>query len=70
MQITRLYMDNSLRNYCHLIACEETGDAIVVDPLDADKWCARLTGDVQRVQVLQKGMANHQLSPRAVRRTP
>lgn len=35
MKITRLYMDNMLRNYCHLIACEETGEAIVLDPLDA-----------------------------------
>lgn len=37
MKITRIYMDNMLRNYCHLIACEETGEAIIVDPLDADK---------------------------------
>ncbi|KZL18642.1 Hydroxyacylglutathione hydrolase [Pseudovibrio axinellae] len=37
MKITRLYMGNSLRNYCHLIACEETGETIVLDPLDADK---------------------------------
>jgi len=30
-------MDNMLRNYCHLIACEDTGKAIVLDPQDAQK---------------------------------
>jgi len=37
MQITRIYMDNALRNYCHLIACEETQEAIILDPLDVHK---------------------------------
>lgn len=37
MKITRLYMNNSLRNFCHLIACEDTNEAIVLDPLDARK---------------------------------
>ncbi len=40
MKITRLYMNNALRNYCHLIACEETGEAIVLDPLDASACLA------------------------------
>lgn len=40
MKITRIYMDNYLQNYSHLIACEETNEAIVVDPLDADKCLA------------------------------
>ncbi len=37
MKITRIYMGNALRNYCHLIACEESNEAIVIDPLDAEK---------------------------------
>ncbi len=37
MKISKLYMDNTLRNYCHLIICEESGEAIVLDPLDAQK---------------------------------
>lgn len=40
MKITRIYMNNSLRNYCHLIACEETNEAIILDPLDVDKCLA------------------------------
>lgn len=30
-------MDNDLRNYCHIIVCEETREAIMLDPLDVDK---------------------------------
>ncbi|NKC01746.1 MAG: MBL fold metallo-hydrolase [Pseudomonadales bacterium] len=37
MKIVRIYMDNSLNNYCHLIICEETNEAVVLDPLDANK---------------------------------
>ncbi len=40
MNIIRIYMGNSLRNYCHLIACEETREAIILDPLDVDKCLA------------------------------
>ncbi|OUS25090.1 hydroxyacylglutathione hydrolase [Gammaproteobacteria bacterium 45_16_T64] len=40
MNIVRIYMGNTLRNYCHLIACEETGEAIIVDPLDVKKCLA------------------------------
>ncbi|NKB33226.1 MAG: MBL fold metallo-hydrolase [Pseudomonadales bacterium] len=40
MKIIRIYMDNSLNNYCHLIICENTNEAIIVDPLDVDKCLA------------------------------
>ena len=30
-------MDNNLRNYCHIIVCEESNEAIMLDPLDVDK---------------------------------
>jgi len=42
MKIIRIYMGNSLRNYCHLIACEETKEAIIIDPLDAEKCLAEV----------------------------
>jgi len=29
-------MGNALRNYCHLVACEQSGEAILIDPLDAE----------------------------------
>lgn len=34
MIIERLFAANQLRNYHYLIACAETGDALVIDPLD------------------------------------
>jgi hydroxyacylglutathione hydrolase len=34
MIVERLYANNPLRNYHYLIACEETGDALAVDPLE------------------------------------
>lgn len=35
MRVSRIYMHNNLRNYCYLLICEETNDAILLDPLDA-----------------------------------
>lgn len=50
MKISRIYMDNFLDNYCHLIACEETSEAIILDPLivkkclaEADRMGLRIT---------------------------
>lgn len=40
MIIDRIWPDNAWRNYHYLIACEETGEALAVDPLD---WRACLT---------------------------
>lgn len=37
MLIERIWAANSLRNFHYLIACAETGEALVVDPLDAGK---------------------------------
>ena len=36
MHIERLWPDTSLRNYHYLVVCKETGDALAVDPWDAD----------------------------------
>lgn len=35
MLIERIWAANPLRNYNYLIACAETGEALIVDPLDA-----------------------------------
>jgi len=40
MKIVRIYMDNFLNNYCHLIICEETREAIILDPLNVEKCLA------------------------------
>jgi len=40
MKISRIYMDNNLRNFCHLIICEKTNEAIMLDPLDVGKCLA------------------------------
>jgi hydroxyacylglutathione hydrolase len=37
MKIVRIFMDNFLSNYCHLIICEETHEAVILDPLDVGK---------------------------------
>jgi len=36
MKISRIYMNNHLRNYCHILICEKTLEAIILDPLNAD----------------------------------
>ena len=35
MLVERIWAANSLRNFHYLVACAETGEALVVDPLDA-----------------------------------
>jgi len=36
MHVERLWPDTRLRNYHYLVVCRETGDALAVDPWDAD----------------------------------
>lgn len=36
MNISRLYMENELNNYCHFIVCEKTKEAVILDPLNVD----------------------------------
>ncbi|MCC3861435.1 hydroxyacylglutathione hydrolase [Pseudemcibacter aquimaris] len=37
MLVRQIYADNNLRNFHYLIACEETREAMVIDPLDVDR---------------------------------
>lgn len=36
MRVERIWPDTRLRNYHYLVACEETGEALAIDPWDAD----------------------------------
>lgn len=40
MLVRQIWTDNPLRNFNYLIACPDTGDALVVDPLDVDQCLA------------------------------
>ena len=40
MLVERIWAANSLRNFNYLVACSQTGEALVVDPLDAEQ-CLR-----------------------------
>ena len=37
MIVERIWTGNAYRNYNYLVACPETGEALAIDPLDADK---------------------------------
>lgn len=41
MIVERVWVGNSLRNYNYLVACEETGEALAIDPL-AHEECLRI----------------------------
>ena len=41
MIVERIWTGNSLRNFCYLIACPETGEALAIDPLDHEKTLAK-----------------------------
>ena len=40
MIVERIWTGNSLRNFNYLIACPDTGEALVIDPLDHEKCLA------------------------------
>lgn len=40
MLIEKLWMNNPLRNYNYIAACPDSGEAMAIDPLDADKVLA------------------------------
>lgn len=52
MKIIRIYMDNFLRNFCHLIICEETKKAVILDPLDVDKCLAEAERHSARITTI------------------
>ena len=40
MIVEQVWTGNAYRNFNYLIACEETGDALAIDPLDHRKCLA------------------------------
>lgn len=40
MHVERIWPDTELRNYHYLVVCEETGEALAIDPWDADLMLA------------------------------
>lgn len=36
MLVERIFIGNALRNFHYLVACEETGEALAIDPLEVD----------------------------------
>lgn len=40
MEVERIWVDNALRNYNYLVACPDSGEALAIDPLDADRVLA------------------------------
>ncbi|PCI43794.1 MAG: hydroxyacylglutathione hydrolase, partial [Alphaproteobacteria bacterium] len=45
MIVLQIYADNPLRNFHYLIACPETRDTIVIDPLDVKKCLDAAAGE-------------------------
>ena len=41
MIVERIWTGNEYRNYNYLVACEETGEALAIDPLDSAKCLAK-----------------------------
>lgn len=53
MVIEQIYTGNAYRNFHYLIACADTGEALAVDPLEADLVLAHAAGKGWRItQVL------------------
>ena len=44
MIILQIYADDPLRNFHYLIACPQTRDAMVIDPLDVNKCLEAAAG--------------------------
>ena len=57
MIIERIWPGNAWRNYHYLIACEETGDAMAVDPLD---WQACLAVARRRGWTIRSILNTHE----------
>lgn len=59
MKVFRRYMHNPLRNFNYLIACEETKQAIAVDPLDGDAMVKLATSEGYRIKMIINTHEHH-----------
>ncbi|MDO6683320.1 MULTISPECIES: hydroxyacylglutathione hydrolase C-terminal domain-containing protein [unclassified Oceanobacter] len=59
MIVLRRYMNNNLRNYNYLIGCEETRQAIAVDPLGADEMLALAEAQGYEIKLILNTHEHH-----------
>ncbi|MDP2546559.1 hydroxyacylglutathione hydrolase C-terminal domain-containing protein [Oceanobacter sp. 4_MG-2023] len=59
MIVLRRYMNNNLRNYNYLIGCEETRQAIAVDPLGADEMLALAEAQGYKIKLILNTHEHH-----------
>jgi hydroxyacylglutathione hydrolase len=57
MIVERIWAANELRNYHYLVACAETGEALVIDPLD---WQACLRRATERGWTIKQDLNTHE----------
>ncbi len=59
MKVVRLYMNNRLRNFNYIIGCQETGQAIALDPLDGDAVLAAAAAEGWQIQLIINTHEHH-----------
>ncbi|MEK9711692.1 MAG: hydroxyacylglutathione hydrolase [Thalassolituus sp.] len=59
MQVFRRYMHNPLRNFNYLVGCEETRDAIAIDPLDGEAMLALAEEHGYRIRMIINTHEHH-----------
>lgn len=59
MKVVRLYMNNRLRNFNYVIGCEETGQAIALDPLDGDAVLAAAQAQGWQIKLIINTHEHH-----------
>ena len=59
MIVERIWTANAYRNYNYLVACEETGEALAIDPLDHEKCLAAAKARGWRITQLLNTHEHH-----------
>jgi hydroxyacylglutathione hydrolase len=59
MKVVRLYMDNRLRNFNYIIGCEQTGQAIALDPLDGKAVLAAAEAEGWQIKLIINTHEHH-----------
>lgn len=59
MKVVRLYMNNRLRNFNYLIGCEESRQAIALDPLDGDAVLAAAQAEGWQIKLIINTHEHH-----------
>lgn len=59
MKVVRLYMNNRLRNFNYVIGCEQTRQAIALDPLDGDAVLAAAKAQGWQIKLIINTHEHH-----------